>query len=138
MNLKALTSKFSRWPLILIGSVLLLLFLGVATIRESYRGWKVDQEIQALEAQADELEGRNKRLMEIAETLNSPERMEVEARKRLGMRQPGEHVVVLEGFAASSTWQSQMQLDVVAEKPMVSQSNPEQWLNYFLKPDEAQ
>jgi len=135
MDVRRILSRFSRWPLILIGSVLLLFFFGVATVRESYRGWKVDQEIKALEAQADELEGRNKRLMEIAQTLSSPERMEVEARKRLGMRQPGEHVVVLEGFSATGSWQTQMQMDVVAEKSEVPQSNPEQWLNYFFRPD---
>lgn len=114
---------------------MLLFFIGVVTVRESYRGWKVDQEIKALESQANELEGRNKRLMEIAQTLQSPERMEVEARKRLGMRKPGEHVVVLDGLSASGSWQTQMQLDVVQEKPEIPQSNPEQWLNYFIRPE---
>jgi cell division protein FtsL len=136
MKIKAILSRFKSWPLMLIGSLVLLFFIGVVTVRESYRGWKVDQEIKALEAQADELEGRNKRLMEIADTLQSPERMEVEARKRLGMRQPGEQVVVLDGFSASGSWQTEMQLDVVAEKPDVAPSNPEQWLNYFLKPED--
>jgi hypothetical protein len=101
----------------------------------SYRGWKVDQEIQALEDQADELEGRNKRLMEIAQSLGSPERMEVEARKRLGMRKPGEQVVVLEGMSASGSWETQMQLDVVPEKAETPRSNPELWLDYFFRPE---
>jgi cell division protein FtsB len=121
--------------LIVIGSVLLLFFFGAMTVRESYRGWKVDQEIQALEDQADELEGRNKRLMEIAQSLGSPERMEVEARKRLGMRKPGEQVVVLEGMSASGSWETQMQLDVVPEKAETPRSNPELWLDYFFRPE---
>jgi len=133
MKFDALRSRFSKWPLIMIGSIVLLFFIGVVTVRESYSGWKVDQEIKALESQADELEGRNKRLMEIAQTLQSPERMEVEARKRLGMQKPGEHVVVLDGLSASGSWQTQMQLDVIPEKPEIALSNPEQWLNYFLK-----
>lgn len=135
MKFDALFSRMSRWPVIMIGSLVLLFFLSVVTIRESYRGWKVDQEIEALEAQADELEGRNKRLLEIAQILQSPERMDVEARKRLGMRKPGEHVVVLEGFSASGSWQTHVQMDVVAEKPDVPQSNPEQWFNYFFHPN---
>lgn len=129
-----LVAHFKTWPLVLLGSVLLLLFLGVATIRESYRGWKVDQEISALNAQADELEGRNTRLAEIAETLQQPERMEVEARKRLGMRQPGEHVVLLEGFSATGSWESDLRLDVVSEKPVVEKSNVELWFDYFFHP----
>ncbi len=138
MKFDALRSRFSKWPLIMIGSIVLLFFIGVVTVRESYSGWKVDQEIKALESQADELEGRNKRLMEIAQTLQSPERMEVEARKRLGMQKPGEHVVVLDGLSASGSWQTQMQLDVIPEKPEIALSNPEQWLNYFLKPERTE
>lgn len=125
----------SRWPFMLIGSLLLLVFVAVATIRESYRGWQVDQEIKALEAQADELEGRNQRLLEIAQALQSPERMEVEARKRLGMRQPGERVTVLNGFVASGTNEGIFAMTVIEEKPIVTQSNPEQWFNYFFYPD---
>lgn len=126
--------SLTRWPLILAGSVLLLVLLGTATIRESYRGWQVDQEIESLERQADALEGRNKRLTEIAQALQSPERMEVEARKRLGNQQPGEHVVVLNGFTASGTWSSDMSLDVVTENTEPPVSNPEQWYRYFFHP----
>lgn len=129
--------SLTRWPLMIAGSVLLLILLGTATIRESYRGWQVNQEIDSLEHQADVLEGRNKRLTEIAQALRSPERMEVEARKRLGEQQPGEHVVVLDGFSASSTWSSDMQLDVVAEVPEPPRSNPELWLRYFFHGDKS-
>ena len=133
MSNKILT-QLTRWPLILAGSVLLLILLGTATIRESYRGWQVDQEINSLSKQADALEGRNKRLTEIAQALQSPERMEVEARKRLGDQQPGEHVVVLNGFNTSGTWSADMQLDVVPEAPAQPVSNPEAWYRYFFHP----
>lgn len=114
-----------------------MVLLGTATIRESYRGWQVDQEINALAQQADTLEGRNKRLTEIAQALQSPERMEVEARKRLGEQQPGEHVVTLDGFSTSGTWSSDMQLDVVAETAEPQRSNPEQWFRYFFHGDKS-
>lgn len=48
-------SKLWRgWPLLLVGSVVLLFVVGAATVRESYRGWRVDREIQALESQAED------------------------------------------------------------------------------------
>jgi cell division protein FtsB len=126
------------WPVVLIGSAVLLFVVGAATIRESYRGWKVDSEIRALESQANELEGRNARLQNLAQTLQAPEHLEVEARSRLGLRQPGEHVVVLSGFATSGSWPGQLAIDVVEEKPVIQPSNPELWWSYFLHPAPGQ
>lgn len=123
------------WPIILIGSIVLVVVIGAATVRESYRGWKVDREIQALEAQADELEGRNAKLRELARALQSPERLEVEARTRLGLRDQGEHVVVLAGAATTGSWQGSFALDVVPDVPEPVQTNPERWFNYFFRPE---
>jgi len=127
-----LLQTIRAWPLVLLGSIALLLVLGAATARESYQGWKVDSEIRAMEAQADELEGRNGKLRELARVLQSPERMEVEARARLGLKQSGENVAVLEGLVATGTWQSAVVLDVVEDRPEVEQRNPMRWLEYFF------
>jgi cell division protein FtsB len=132
----SLTNLFAgrSWPLVLIGSIVLVFVIGIATVRESYSSWKVDREILALSAQADALEGRNAKLRELAQALQQPERMEVEARTRLGLKQPGEHVVVLNGLAATSSWQGSLALDVVEDKPVVEKSNPELWFDYFFRP----
>ncbi|OGL73311.1 hypothetical protein A3E39_01075 [Candidatus Uhrbacteria bacterium RIFCSPHIGHO2_12_FULL_60_25] len=127
--------SYSRWPLMLVGSAVLVFVVGIATVRESYRGWKVDREIQALESQADELEGRNARLRELANALQSPDRLEVEARTRLGLRQPGEHVVVLTGLATTASWQGSLALDVVADTPEVDRPFPQLWWEYFFHPE---
>jgi cell division protein FtsB len=132
--MKDLRAYLRGWPVALLGTVALLLVVGAATVRESYRGWKVDQEIHALEAQADELEGRNVRLRELAQTLQSPERLDVEARARLGLRKPGEHVVAITGVAATGGWQGALTLDVVQDKPQIDRSNPELWFDYFFRP----
>ena len=129
----------SQWrgglPLVFIGSLVLVFVVGIATVRESYRGWKVDGEIQALQAQADVLEGRNAKLRQLASALQSDDRMEVEARTRLGMQAPGEHVVILSGLEATSTWQSSLALDVMAQAPTIERSNPQKWFDYFFRPD---
>ncbi len=122
----------ARWRYAIIGTVLVIVIFGIGAIRESYRGWQADAEIKALEAQANDLEGRNARLRDLAGALQSPDRLDLEARMRLGMKQPGEHVVVLDGFAASGTWQDSVKLDVVADKPEVTYSNPQQWVRYFF------
>jgi cell division protein FtsB len=132
MTDSARLSSIARWRYAIIGAVILIVTFGIGAIRESYRGWQADEEIRALEAQANELEGRNARLRDLAEALQSPDRLDLEARQRLGMRQPGEHVVILDGFSASGTWQEEMKLDVVAEKPEIVRSNPERWLRFFF------
>lgn len=131
--INALLKRIRAWPLVLLGSLALVLVLGAATVRESYRGWRVDSEIRAMEEQADALEGRNAKLRELARVLQSPERLEVEARTRLGLRQNGEHVAVLSGLVATGTWQSAVVLDVVEEAPEEDRSNPERWLEYFFQ-----
>ena len=127
-----LLQSIRAWPLVLLGSVALVLVLGAATVRESYRGWRVDSEIRAMEEQADALEGRNAELRELARVLQSPERLEVDARTRLGLRKSGEKVAVLSGLVATGTWQSTVVLDVIKDPPKEERSNPEQWLRYFL------
>ncbi len=123
-----------KWRFAIIGAILVIVIFGVGAIRESYRGWRADTEIRSLEAQANDLEGRNARLRDLANALQSPDRLDVEARKRLGMRQPGEQVVVLNGFSASGTWEDQMKMDVAQQTPQIAYSNPELWLRYFIHP----
>jgi cell division protein FtsB len=128
------SSSIVKWRYAIIGAILVIVIFGVGAIRESYRGWRSDTEIRALEAQANDLEGRNARLRDLASALQSPDRLDVEARKRLGMRQPGERVVVLDGFSASGTWEDLMKMDVVQDKPQVVYTNAELWLRYFIHP----
>jgi cell division protein FtsB len=137
-NVIAWFRTIQRWPMVFIGSVVLLVVMSTATVRERYRGWKVDREIEALQRQADELEGRNAQLRALAETLHAPERMEVEARTRLGLRQPGEHVLILRGLATTGSWQGSIPLDVVPPPPVVTKSNPRLWLEYFVNPETAE
>jgi cell division protein FtsB len=128
-------SKFRSWSWITIGSLLFLIFLAIATVRQSYQGWKVDQEIKQLDAQANALEGRNRHLAELAQSLQSPDSMDLEARKRLNVREPGEHVVVLQGFSASGSWDSSLDVSnaIPAKEPEPLASNPQRWFAYFFQ-----
>ncbi|MFA5129356.1 MAG: septum formation initiator family protein [Patescibacteria group bacterium] len=131
-------SLLRSWPWVTIGAALFVIFLAAATVRQGYQGWKVDQEIKALEAEANALEGRNHQLVQLAQNLQTSDRLDLEARKRLGMQQPGEHVVVMEGYAATGTWDSSVDLSggVSAGTDQGSSptaSNPERWFEYFFK-----
>lgn len=125
----SLVSK-AKWPLFLMANLAVLLVVGVATIRESYRGWTVDAEIRSLEQKAQNLEGRKSQLSELAYKMQDQSFIEKQARAKLGLQKPGEHVIVLEGVAATQTaWR----IDVVSPMPSESdlESNPRRWWRYF-------
>jgi cell division protein FtsB len=125
----SLVSK-AKWPLFLMANLAVLLVVGVATIRESYRGWTVDAEIRSLEQKAQSLEGRKMQLSELAYKMQDQAFIERQARAKLGLQKPGERVVVLEGVAATQTaWQ----LDSVVQQTPSSDtdSNPKRWWRYF-------
>jgi len=127
-----LASK-AKWPLFLVANAALLLVIGVSTVRETYQGWSVDREISALEQKAQGLEGRRSELASLANQMQSPSYVEREARAKLGLQKPGEHVVVLEGVSAATTSDWSEQLAATVPKPSDQTSNPERWWQYFTQ-----
>lgn len=115
-----------------MANLAVLLVVGVATIRESYRGWTVDNEISNLEQKAQDLEGRKSQLGVLASQIQDQSFIERQARAKLGLQKPGEHVVILEGVAATQTaWQ----IDVVTPPANAPDtlSNPRRWWRYFTQ-----
>jgi len=127
--------RLIRLPAFLIVNVVILFVLGVSTVRESYRGWTVDREIRALEAQAKSLEGHKFELEGLTKELTSPDRIEYEARARFGQKKPGERVVILEGYSASGTWTGTAgDVEEEAASPVDEVvSNPVRWWRYFFR-----
>jgi hypothetical protein len=112
--------------------VAILLLVGVSTLRETYRGWTVDREIQALQAQADALEGHKTKLLQLSDSLANPDQVDLDARKRLGMKKDGEQVVVLSGYDASTTWSDDTGELAALPPPPPVLSNPQRWWQYFF------
>lgn len=125
-----------RWPVFLLGNVALLFVIGVSTIRETYQGWTVDREIRTLEAQAASLESGKVKLESLTKELASNDRVEYEARARLGLKKQGERVIVLEGVTASTSWSGGEGSAIVdvrsAEESQEEMSNPKRWWSYFF------
>lgn len=127
-----LWKKLVRWPAFLVANLALFLLIGVSTVRETYRGYTVDREIKALETQADDLEGRRMKLTELTQAVSSPEKIELEARSRLGWKKDGEKVFVLTGYQPTD---KPADASVFASAATLPPSNPELWINYFFKPE---
>ena len=121
-----------RWSLIMAGCGALLLVLGVSTVRESYREWRVDQEIRDLQAQVEAFEHRKLELTEIIQRFQSAETLDREARLRLGLRKPGERVVILRDGGNAPAWNAPQNFSGPSEGA-VSTSNLTKWFRYFFR-----
>ena len=113
-------------------------FLIIAsTARETYREWRVDQEIDGLRGQVEQLEGKRLSLVDTLARLNSDETLDREARIRLGMRKPGERVIILEGMeqGKSMVWQDDLSGAPTSSARALERnntSNPRKWMAYFF------
>lgn len=122
-----------RWSLIFAANGALLLIVGVSTMRETYREWKVDQEINQMQTQIEQLEGRKLALTDLVSRMDSTETLDREARTRLGLKKPGERVIILRGADQEiDSWQEIGLEGDVAPAETVPGTNPERWLKYFL------
>ncbi len=118
-----------RWSFLLAGIGALLFFVGVSTIRETYQGWKVEQEIQGLQTQVETLEGKKLRLSETLQRLQAPDAVDKEARLRLGLQKPGERVFIVPSAEALAR---AGQTAGGATVESVELSNPQKWFRYFF------
>ncbi len=121
-----------RWPIVFAASGAIFLVAGASTVRESYREWKVDQEIQQMQSEIERLEGKKLTLAELIQRLDSPDAVDKEARTRLGLRKPGERVIILRGMEDAASWQDDSVLAKQAETPKDTRNNAKRWLEYFF------
>ncbi|MCK9361044.1 septum formation initiator family protein [Patescibacteria group bacterium] len=127
-----------RWPLIFAASGALFLVAGASTVRESYREWKVDQEIRQMQSEIERLEGKKLTLAELIQRLDSSDAVDKEARTRLGLRKPGERVIILRGMDDPASWQDDTALAMQTETPEDTRTNARRWLDYFFPKPNAQ
>lgn len=124
--------RFARWSLIFAANGAVLLVVGVSTIRETYREWKVDQEIDSMQSQVEQLEGKKLALTDLVQRMESPDALDREARTQLGLRKPGERVIILRGAGSPETWEEAGMDAPAPAKTEEPKSNPERWLRYFF------
>lgn len=87
-----------------------------------------------MQNEIEQLEGRKLELAELLNRLDSPDALDKEARTRLGLKKPGERVIILRGFdGASSTWTDQgVMMAPAPSSTTETRSNPVLWFDYFF------
>lgn len=121
--------RFLSSKILLSLGVIFLIFLLISFGREFYRRYYLEQEIKSLQSQVNQLEGKNQEFGSLIEYLNTQNFTEEEARLKIGLKKPGEEVVVINqpgsvtpGDAAGG-----------ADSYLAQLSNPVKWWYYFFK-----
>lgn len=83
----------SKISLLILG--VLTVWLGYSVVKEAYRKHLVRREIETLKQEILELERKNSDLSSILDSFGEPRTVELEARKRLNLKSPGEEVAVI-------------------------------------------
>lgn len=123
-----------RWPMAFALLAAIVFFVSASTVRETYRGWKVDQEIEGLKSQVAALESQKHSMTSLLDTMKTDTYVEQEARLRFNLKKPGEHVILFEEGDASArpSWSDSATTAEVTADPLDGQSTPRRWLHYFV------
>ena len=111
---------------------MIILFLVVFSFgREYVRNYEIDKEINALEEQALGLEAQNQEIAGLVGKLHTQDYLEEEARIKLGLKKPGEQVVVIPEPESGTVVPEAQRVAAAAESDK-ELSNPSLWWLYFL------
>lgn len=105
--------------------VILICLMGFALSKEYTRQSKVNLKITELKQEIQDIEESNFKLAHLIGYLKSDEFVELEARKTLGYKKPGEKVVVIKNINGSS--------QVKGAQDRKDDSNPKKWFSYFFQ-----
>jgi len=138
-----LKGKFSErllsWRFLFVVNLMIVLFLSLSLGKEVVRNKSIQSEIESLEVQVLSLADENSQISELQSALQSESYIEREARLKLGMKKPGEMVVVIQDADSSST-QGTIMVDstdplgyVLVEDVDINElANTSKWWYYFF------
>jgi cell division protein FtsL len=129
---------FNQKFLALLGLIIMIL-ISFPFVKNTLKQYRINKEIGELKQEISDLQNKNVDLKNFVSYLESDQFAEEQARLNLGLKKPGEEVMVIKtdnNKASTSTSTSSTMFNIPGyekAKPEVKQSNPEKWFNYFLK-----
>ncbi len=131
----SILSRLFHSRLFLLACVLVVGVLGLGVARQVLRNRDISRGIAALESRARSLEQENVRIGDLQQALQTESELEKEARLKLGLKKPGENVVVVQNQAPSAA--PFRSLEELAGEPSVAPntagaSNPVRWWYFFF------
>lgn len=120
-------SRFASSQIFFTLLALALLVMILIPVYKNYQERKaINKEIAEIEKERKELENSNKELRQMLDYLESEESLEAQARLNLGLKRPGEEVVVIKTES-----DKQEEVNNINNKKE-NLSNPQIWFRYFF------
>ncbi len=114
---------------VLVFVVFGIIVIGISLTKQIIRKVEINQQITGLEEEIALLDEQNADLNGLLDYFNSSSFQEKEARKKLGLKDESETVVMLPD---TSIVPDAGGIEVVAEQPEEVVSNPKKWHRYFF------
>lgn len=125
---RKLLNIFSGPKFISFVGLIVIVLLAFPIYKVVNKKYVIDQEIADLEKEIVDLETSNKDLKGFIGYLESDQFLEEQARLKLGLKKPGEEVIVLKNEASST----EMSEEELARQRQENLTNPERWWEYFF------
>lgn len=118
----------------LLFTFIALIFIFVSIAKETYKKNQIQKEILALQEEAQKISRDNSQIKEKIAYLESPEYQTKEAKDKLGLRNPDEHVIVVKPNTEKETQENLLYFENIEPVVQVKESpNYLKWWNYFFK-----
>ncbi len=123
-NQKKTRFSFLFKPKFLTLVILIFIFFAFFPLAKNFSQKRVvDQEIESIKQEIEEFQSKNKELIEMLSYLESDSGQQEVARLNLGLKSPGEEVIVIEGLEISNPKE---------ELEKETKANWQKWLDYFF------
>lgn len=118
---------FTSGLFVVVGLVVIV-FLGVAMGKETYRKYQIQKEIDSLKQEAEEVENKNQELNQLIEYFQTDVYKKLALRKKLGFQEEGEKVVIIKPFPENY-------INEISNNNLDDQEtgNLKKWWKYFFR-----
>ncbi len=113
-----------------LGLLAILIAISIPISKNISKRYMIDQEIKELESEIARMEASNENLGKIINYLESDQFVEEQARLNMGLKRPGEEVVVIDSTGHIAKTENNIDGQTRGEKEY---SNPVRWWRYFFQ-----
>jgi len=131
--------KMMKWRYLFIVNLCLVLLISISLGRELIRAHEIQKQIKQLQTQADELKSKNLAMTDWQTSVQTESFVEREARLKLGLKKPGEQVVIVKDSDPKKTAEASkkggadpLNLVIPEQSSPDKLANSTKWWYYFF------